>query len=119
MRVGCAIRSSNSFPRPQDIIGASLNLNHVLQQVEVVAATDPSVLILGETGTGKELVARAIHNLTSQRDRIFVVPNYSSIPSGLLESELFGLKMRAFTGASTREIGRFELASKGPSLLAK
>ena len=119
MRVGCAIRSSNSFPRPQDIIGASLNLNQVLQQVEVVAATDSSVLILGETGTGKELVARAIHNLTSQRDRVFVAPNCSSIPSGLLESELFGLEKCAFTGASTREIGRFELASKRPSLLAK
>jgi len=89
----------------------------VLKQVEVVAPTRSTVLVLGETGTGKELIARAIHNLSSRRDRPFVSTNCSSIPAGLLESELFGHEKGAFTGAVAREIGRFELADGGTILL--
>jgi formate hydrogenlyase transcriptional activator len=100
-----------------EIIGESGALKRVLEQVETVAATDSTVLILGETGTGKELVARAIHNLSARRDRNFVSANCAAIPTGLLESELFGHERGAFTGAVTREIGRFEMADKGSMFL--
>src|SRR3989475_11534752 len=101
----------------QEIIGESPALKAALEHVEIVAPTDSTVLILGETGTGKELIARAIHNLSPRRDRIFVSANCASIPAGLLESELFGHEKGAFTGAIAREIGRFELANKGTLFL--
>jgi len=100
-----------------EIIGMSGALKRVLSQVETVAATDSTVLILGETGTGKELVARAIHKLSARRDRNFVNANCAAIPAGLLESELFGHERGAFTGAVAREIGRFEMADKGSMFL--
>jgi formate hydrogenlyase transcriptional activator len=100
-----------------EIIGKGSALKNALKQVRKVAATDSTVLILGETGTGKELIARAIHNLSSRRDRTFVSVNCASIPAGLLESELFGHEKGAFTGAVTREIGRVELANKGTLFL--
>jgi formate hydrogenlyase transcriptional activator len=100
-----------------DIIGRSSTLDRVLRQVETVAATDSTVLILGETGTGKELIARAIHKLSSRRHRSLVRADCASIPSGLLESELFGHEKGAFTGAIARNIGRFELADGGTLFL--
>ena len=100
-----------------EIVGKSRALKEALKQVRKVAATDSTVLILGETGTGKELIARAIHNLSARKDRTFVSFNCASIPSGLLESELFGHEKGAFTGAITREIGRLELANKGTLFL--
>lgn len=99
------------------IIGESAHLKRVLKQVAVVAPTGSTVLILGETGTGKELIARAIHDLSSRRDRTFVRTNCAAIPPGLIESELFGHERGAFTGALGREIGRFELADKGTLFL--
>ena len=100
-----------------EMIGESACLQRVLRQVETVAPTDSAVLILGETGTGKELIARAIHNLSPRRDSSFVGANCASIPAGLLESELFGHERGAFTGAIARELGRFELASGGTIFL--
>jgi transcriptional regulator with GAF, ATPase, and Fis domain len=94
------------------IIGNSPALESALEQVEQVAPTDSTVLIEGETGTGKELVARTIHNISSRRDRPFVKFNCAAIPLDLLESELFGHEKGAFTGAIAKEIGRFELADK-------
>jgi transcriptional regulator with GAF, ATPase, and Fis domain len=85
--------------------------------VKIVAATDATVLLHGETGTGKELIARAIHNLSSRRERAFVRMNCAAIPSGLLESELFGHEKGAFTGAVMQKKGRFELADKGSLFL--
>jgi formate hydrogenlyase transcriptional activator len=99
------------------IVGASPALNTALHLVSVVAPTDSSVLILGETGTGKELIARAIHNLSNRRDRAFVKLNCAAIPLGLLESELFGHERGAFTGAIAQKTGRFELAHKGTLFL--
>jgi formate hydrogenlyase transcriptional activator len=99
------------------IVGRSAALRRTLREVEVVAPTDSGVLILGETGTGKELVARAIHNLSGRRDRPFVKLNCAAIPSGLLESELFGHERGAFTGAVMRKAGRFEVADKGTLFL--
>jgi formate hydrogenlyase transcriptional activator len=100
-----------------EIVGRSSSLKLALEQVKRVAATDTTVLILGETGTGKELVAKAIHKLSSRRDRAFVRTNCASIPPGLVESELFGHEKGAFTGAVAREIGRFELAHQGTLFL--
>jgi len=99
------------------IVGDSPALKATLQLVSVVAPTDSSVLILGETGTGKELIARALHDLSSRRDRAFVKLNCAAIPLGLLESELFGHEKGAFTGAIAQKIGRFELANKGTLFL--
>ena len=95
----------------------STALRNVLQQVETVAPTDATVLIQGETGTGKELIARAIHDRSSRRERTFVKINCAAIPMGLLESELFGHEKGAFTGAIARKIGRFELAHQGTLFL--
>jgi formate hydrogenlyase transcriptional activator len=99
------------------IIGESPALKTTLDLVSVVAPTDSSVLIQGETGTGKELIARAIHNLSRRRERAFVKLNCAAIPLGLLESELFGHERGAFTGAIARKTGRFELADKGTLFL--
>jgi formate hydrogenlyase transcriptional activator len=99
------------------IVGQSPALRSALHLVSVVAPTDSSVLIQGETGTGKELVARAIHNLSGRRDRPFVKLNCAAIPLGLLESELFGHEKGAFTGAIAQKTGRFELAHKGTLFL--
>jgi formate hydrogenlyase transcriptional activator len=101
----------------EDIVGKSSAIQSVLQQVSVVAPTDSIVLLHGETGTGKELIARAIHNLSSRRDRPFVRMNCAAIPSGLLESELFGHEKGAFTGALMQRRGRFELADHGSLFL--
>jgi formate hydrogenlyase transcriptional activator len=101
----------------EEIIGESAALKRVLKQVETVAPTDATVLILGETGTGKELIARAIHNLSGRRERTFVKLNCAAIPSGLLESELFGHEKGAFTGAISQKIGRLELAHRGTLFL--
>ncbi|HEV2424935.1 MAG TPA: sigma 54-interacting transcriptional regulator [Terriglobia bacterium] len=101
----------------EEIVGESHALRRVLKQVETVAPTDATVLVLGETGTGKELVARAIHSLSGRRDRTFVKLNCAAIPSGLLESELFGHEKGAFTGAITQKIGRLELAHRGTLFL--
>jgi formate hydrogenlyase transcriptional activator len=100
-----------------NIVGESPTLKTALDLVSLVAPTDSSVLILGETGTGKELIARAIHNLSSRRDRAFVKLNCAAIPLGLLESELFGHEKGAFTGAIAQKMGRFELANKGTLFL--
>ena len=100
-----------------EIVGESKKLKGVLKQVEDVAGTDATVLILGETGTGKELIARAIHNLSPRREFAFVRLNCSAIPSGLLESELFGHEKGAFTGAIAQKVGRLELAHQGTFFL--
>ena len=91
----------------EGMVGSSLPLRRTLEQVMTVASTDVTVLIQGETGTGKELIARAVHNLSPRRDRQFVRFNCAAIPLGLLESELFGHEKGAFTGAVARKIGRF------------
>ncbi|PYU46493.1 MAG: Fis family transcriptional regulator, partial [Acidobacteria bacterium] len=103
--------------RFEQIIGNSAALESVLEQVERVAPTDSTVLIQGETGTGKELIARAIHNLSSRCGRPFIRLNCAAIPFDLLESELFGHEKGAFTGAIAQKIGRFELADKGTLFL--
>jgi len=108
------IRTEFSF---DEIIGESTALKNILKQVETVAPTDSTVLIQGETGTGKELIARAIHNLGSRREGTFVKINCAAIPTGLLESELFGHERGAFTGAIAQKIGRFELADRGTLFL--
>jgi formate hydrogenlyase transcriptional activator len=99
--------------RFEQIIGSSAALEGVLEQVERVAPTDATVLVEGETGTGKELIAHAIHNLSSRCGRAFIRLNCAAIPLDLLESELFGHEKGAFTGAIAQKIGRFELANKG------
>ena len=101
----------------EGIVGKSPALRRVLEHVAIVAPTDSTVLLHGETGTGKELVARAIHNLSSRRDRSYVRMNCAAIPSGLLESELFGHERGAFTGALMQRKGRFELADRGTLFL--
>jgi transcriptional regulator with GAF, ATPase, and Fis domain len=103
--------------RFEQIIGKSAALEKVLEQVERVAPTDSTVLIQGETGTGKELIARAIHNLSSRCGRAFIKFNCAAIPLDLLESELFGHEKGAFTGAIAQKLGRFELADKGTLFL--
>jgi formate hydrogenlyase transcriptional activator len=108
------IRSEMSF---DEIVGECSSLRAVLKQVEKVAPTDSTVLITGETGTGKELIARAIHNLSPRRERTFIKVNCAAIPAGLLESELFGHERGAFTGAIAQRIGRFELAHGGTIFL--
>jgi formate hydrogenlyase transcriptional activator len=108
------IRSELNF---EDIIGNSTALRQVLRQVEAVAPTNSTVLIQGETGSGKELIARAVHNLSRRRQGPFVKLNCAAIPTGLLESELFGHEKGAFTGAIAQRIGRFELASQGTIFL--
>jgi formate hydrogenlyase transcriptional activator len=101
----------------EEIVGNSDVLRHVLAELETVAPTDSTVLIYGETGTGKELIARAIHNLSSRNSNAFVKLNCAAIPTGLLESELFGHEKGAFTGAIAQRIGRFELANRGTVFL--
>jgi formate hydrogenlyase transcriptional activator len=101
----------------EEIIGEGAALKQVLDQVAIVAASDATVLILGETGTGKGLVARAIHRTSKRKDRGFVVLNCAAIPTGLLESELFGHEKGAFIGAVSQKIGRLELADKGTLFL--
>ncbi len=108
------IRTEHNF---EEIVGESAALKRVLKQLETVAPTDSTVLIQGETGTGKELIARAIHNLSTRREGTFVKINCAAIPSGLLESELFGHEKGAFTGAIAQKIGRFELAHQGTLFL--
>ena len=101
----------------EEIVGSSAALRRVQRQVEVVAPTDATVLILGETGTGKELVARAIHRMSPRKNLPFVTLNCAAIPTGLLESELFGYERGAFTGALSQKIGRFEMAHRGTLFL--
>jgi formate hydrogenlyase transcriptional activator len=108
------IRTEHNF---EEIVGDSAALKESLRQVETVAPTDSTVLILGETGTGKEVIARAIHNLSGRRDQPIVKVNCAAIPLGLLESELFGHERGAFTGAIAQKIGRFELANHGTLFL--
>jgi formate hydrogenlyase transcriptional activator len=108
------IRSVLNF---EEIVGESPALQHVLSQVNTVAPLDATVLILGETGTGKELIARAIHRMSSRKDGSFIKLNCAAIPTGLLESELFGHEKGAFTGAISAKIGRLELADKGTLFL--
>jgi formate hydrogenlyase transcriptional activator len=108
------IRTEHNF---EELIGASPSFKRILKQVETVAPTDSTVLIRGETGTGKELIARAIHFLSARKERTLVKINCAAIPSGLLESEIFGHEKGAFTGAIAQRIGRFELANKGTLFL--
>jgi formate hydrogenlyase transcriptional activator len=108
------IRTDGNF---EEIIGESPALRQILAQIQRVAPTDSTILIRGETGTGKELIARAIHNLSSRRSRTMVKVNCAAIPMGLLESELFGHERGAFTGAISQRIGRFELANQGSLFL--
>lgn len=100
-----------------EIIGKSPQLEEVLNKVKIVAPTDSTVLLLGETGTGKELVARSLHALSTRRDKSFIKLNCAAVPSGLLESELFGHEKGAFTGAVSQKVGRIELADKGTLFL--
>src|SRR2546421_3091275 len=108
------IRSEMDF---EQIVGSSAALKHVLQLVETVAASDSTVLLLGDTGTGKELIARAIHDRSRRKERTFVKLNCAAIPTGLLESELFGHEKGAFTGAIIQKVGRMELADQGTLFL--
>jgi formate hydrogenlyase transcriptional activator len=108
------IRSEPNF---KEIVGESAALKQVLKQARTVAPTDATVLILGETGTGKELIARAIHRISSRRQTSFIKLNCAAIPAELLESELFGYEKGAFTGSVDRKIGRLELADKGTLFL--
>jgi formate hydrogenlyase transcriptional activator len=101
----------------EDIVGSSEALRKVLRQVTKVAASDSTVLILGETGTGKELIARAIHKRSRRTDRAFIAANCAAIPTSLIASELFGHEKGAFTGATQRRLGRFELANGGTLFL--
>jgi formate hydrogenlyase transcriptional activator len=101
----------------EQIVGNSATIKRILKQVETVAPSDSTVLIRGETGTGKELIARSIHNLSGRRERTLVKLNCAAIPTGLLESELFGHEKGAFTGAIAQRIGRFELAHRGTIFL--
>jgi formate hydrogenlyase transcriptional activator len=104
-------------PNFEEIVGTSTAMKRVMGQVEVVAPTDATVLILGETGTGKELIARAIHRMSPRRNLPFISLNCAAIPTGLLESELFGYEKGAFTGALSQKLGRFEMAHRGTLFL--
>jgi formate hydrogenlyase transcriptional activator len=108
------VRTQHNFG---EIVGESAALRRVLKQVEAVAPTDSTVLILGETGTGKELIARALHERSPRREQTFIKLNCAAIPTGLLESELFGHEKGAFTGAVAQKVGRFELAHRGTLFL--
>src|SRR5262249_44695977 len=108
------IRAELNFAQ---IVGSSAALRSVLKAVQTVAPTDSTVLIFGETGTGKELIARAIHDLSGRSSKTFVKLNCAAIPTGLLESELFGHEKGAFTGAIAQRIGRFEIANGGTIFL--
>jgi formate hydrogenlyase transcriptional activator len=108
------IRTEHNF---EELIGSSRAFKRILKQIETVAPTDAAVLVRGETGTGKELIARAIHNLSTHQARTLVKLNCAAIPTGLLESELFGHEKGVFTDAITQRIGRFELAHHGTLLL--
>jgi formate hydrogenlyase transcriptional activator len=108
------VRTEHNFG---DIVGESAVLRDVLKKVETVAPTDSTVLICGETGTGKELIARAVHDFSPRKDRTFIKLNCAAIPTGLLESELFGHEKGAFTGAIAQKLGRFELANQGTLFL--
>src|SRR5262249_58238660 len=99
------------------MVGNSPALRRVLELVEIVAPSDSTVLLLGETGTGKELIARAIHDHSRRKDRTFIKLNCAAIPTGLLESELFGHEKGAFTGAISQKVGRLELADQGTLFL--
>jgi formate hydrogenlyase transcriptional activator len=125
--VGLAVKGIDQFPaceqqgyaerRFERIIGNSPALEGVLANIERVAPTDSTVLVLGETGTGKELIARAIHNISARCGRPFIKLNCAAIPFDLLESELFGHEKGAFTGAIAQKIGRFEMADTGTLFL--
>jgi len=108
------IRSEHNFG---EMVGNSPALRQVLRQVEIAAPSDATVLVLGETGTGKEMIARAVHRLSSRREGNFIKLNCAAIPTGLLESELFGHEKGAFTGAISQKVGRLELADKGTLFL--
>jgi formate hydrogenlyase transcriptional activator len=108
------VRAENNFG---EIVGESVALRRVLKEVETVAPTDSTVLVCGETGTGKELIARALHELSLRKGRTFVKLNCAAMPTGLLESELFGHEKGAFTGAICQNVGRFELAHRGTLFL--
>ena len=112
-----APHASDALPSDRTIVGASAVLKYVMYRVEQVAATNATVLLLGETGTGKELVARAIHNQSPRRQKKFVVVNCGALPPSLIESELFGRERGAFTGAHTSQAGRFEVANGGTIFL--
>jgi formate hydrogenlyase transcriptional activator len=113
----CIEENVRSETSPEEIVGTSIALRRVLSEAEIVAPTDSVVLIQGETGTGKELVARQVHKLSSRRQRPFIKLNCAAIPSGLLESELFGHERGAFTGAIGQKMGRFEVANGGTLFL--
>ena len=113
-RLGEQVSAEDSF---EGIIGRSPPIRRLCRHLEVVAPTVSTVLILGETGTGKELIARAIHNLSPRREQPFIKVNCAAIPAGLIESELFGHERGAFTGAINRRIGRFEMADGGTLFL--
>ena len=113
-RLDLPLRPEHEF---EGIIGCCSSLRQVVEHVKMVAPTNSTVLLLGETGTGKELVARAVHNLSARREGPWITVNCAAIPSGLLESELFGSERGAFTGALTRKIGRFEMANGGTLFL--
>jgi formate hydrogenlyase transcriptional activator len=114
LRLDARVQNEAMF---EDIVGRSSALRQVIRMVETVASTDSTVLLLGETGTGKELVARAIHNRSQRKERNFVKLNCAAIPTGLLESELFGHDRGAFTGAIAQKVGRLELADRGSLFL--
>src|SRR4030095_507786 len=113
----CIEENVRSETSPEEIVGTSIALRRVLGQAEIVAPTDSVVLIQGETGTGKELIARQVHNLSARRQRRFTKLNCAASPAGLLESELFGHERGAFTGAIGQKMGRFEVANGGTLFL--
>jgi formate hydrogenlyase transcriptional activator len=117
LSLGCLFDEADGEPNFGGTIGRSSALRTVLREIRMVAPTDSTVLIYGETGTGKELIARAIHELSPRRTNAFVKLNCAAIPTGLLESELFGHERGAFTGAIAQRIGRFEVANHGTAFL--